>query len=369
MTSLFIGLVNFLNDVLHVEPISIVADAGFWLLILLIGYPLAAVAVLFRMIYRVLGWCLGGGGKVDPRANNTQELAVFVTGCDSGFGRQVVEPLTARGFTVFCGCLHKSSFQHFQANALAIPVQLDVTSDKSVMEAYKVVASWMSAGSKKQRHFHALVNNAGIIRAGTVDWAKMPDFQATMSVNFYGVLRCVKEFMPIFKKQASEGTYSGARIVTMSSISGLFLGGDCITPYVCSKHAVDSMTENLRSEMMPYGVQVVCINPGFHSTPMADPKSTEEAVCNIWNALSPSQREDYGKGYLQAFRDGFNPIKYFSWDSRHVVNAIENSIIDRYPAVRELVGLDAKYGFAFLRLLPTGLGVPTIRVKPACMQR
>ncbi|CAB9502206.1 Short-chain dehydrogenase/reductase family 9C member 7 [Seminavis robusta] len=369
MASMVIGLINCINDVLHVEPISILVDTLFWLLVILIGYPLAAVVYLFRMIFQVLGWCLGGGGKVDPHSFEDKEFTVFVTGCDTGFGREAVPVLTARGFTVFCGCLHKSSFQYFEDDSLAIPVQLDVTSDKSVAEAYKVVVAWLGAGSKKQRHFHALVNNAGIVRTGLVDWVKMSDFQAAMNVNFYGVLRCVKEFMPLFKKQAAEGTYSGARIVNMSSIMGMFPGGICGTPYVASKYAVDSMTENLRLEMMPYGVRVVCINPSIHNTTLTRPDTMDESICQVWNAMSPSLREDYGKSCLQAFLDGSKVVEYIGWDYKHVVRAIENGVVDNYPTSRELVGMDAKYVFSLLRMLPAGFGVLGVKVKPACMQR
>ena len=76
-----------------------------------------------------------------------------------------MEPLTKRGFTVFCGCLQKESFPWFQDNPLAVPIQLDVTSDKIVAEAYKKVSSWLAGGkSKQKRHFHALVNNAGYVK-------------------------------------------------------------------------------------------------------------------------------------------------------------------------------------------------------------
>jgi NAD(P)-dependent dehydrogenase (short-subunit alcohol dehydrogenase family) len=300
MKSIIVALLNVFNNLLHIEPVSIVADCVFWLVIFLVGFPLAAVVVFIRMIWRVISYFVGRGNVIDPKAKKKQDLAVLITGCDSGFGRELVAPLTARGFTVFCGCLQMSSFPNFQDESLAIPILLDVTSDKSVAEAYKTVSTWLAVGSgahsKRERHFHALVNNAGVFRMGLIDFAKMNDFKAAMDVNYFGIIRCVKEFMPIFKKQAATAAYSDARIINMTSMVGMFLGGDCFTPYVASKHAADALTDCLRLEMKPYGVHVTCINPTFHSTPMANHDTVDTAILKVWDALSSTVKEEYGKG-------------------------------------------------------------------------
>jgi NAD(P)-dependent dehydrogenase (short-subunit alcohol dehydrogenase family) len=405
MRSIIVAVLNIFNDLLHAEPVSIVADCVFWLVILLVGFPLAAVVVFIRMIWQVISFFAGRKNIIDPKQTNKQDLAVFITGCDSGFGRELVAPLTARGFTVFCGCLHTSSFQHFKDDSLAIPIQIDVTSDKSVADAYKFVSTWLAGGSKRKRYFHALVNNAGVFRMGLIDWAKMNDFKATMDVNYFGIIRCVKEFMPIFKKQAATASYSDARIINMTSMAGMFLGGDCFTPYVASKHAADALTDCLRLEMIPFGVHVTCINPTFHGTPMANLRTLDLSIGKVWDALSSTVRDDYGKGelgqylvlvfgnrtghvaslrfrgerltlfphcrfpgYLQAVRNIFAPLKYVTWQSRNVVKAMEDSIVDKVPPCRELVGMDAKYVFAPLRLLKSGIGIAAIRDTPAIMK-
>ena len=291
-----IATLNAVNNLVHIEPIAIVIDLVYWAVVFLVGFPLAAVVALLRGLYLFVNFFVGQS-DLDPTANKKkQEFAVFITGCDSGFGKELVQPLTARGFTVFAGCLHKESFGSFQKDSLVIPIQVDVTSDRSVTGAFKIVSSWLAGGGKKKRYFHALVNNAGVGRPSMIDWASLSDFQACIDVNYLGLVRCVKEFLPLFQKQAAAGTYSDARIVNMVSMAGLFSGGDGATSYVASKHAADAFTTNLRLEMSAYGVHVTTVNPTFHQTPMACPDLMEVQLNNVWSNLKEKQRKEYGEG-------------------------------------------------------------------------
>lgn len=290
------SILNFVNNVLHTELIAILLDGLFWIVILLVGFPLAAFVALIKMCCDVTSHFLRGK-DVDPKSSRkNQEYCVVITGCDSGFGKELVSPLVDRGFTVFCGCLQKESFQCFQDEPLAIPFHLDVTSDQSVADAFKLVTSWMNA-SKKKRYLHALVNNAGILRVGLVDWAKLSDFKAAMDVNYVGMVRVCKGFLPIFQQQAADKAYFDARIVNMISMAGLFSGGGVgLSPYFASKHAADAFTCNLQLEMKPYDVKVIALNPTFHSTPMADPNIAEKQMRSVWNSCPGAQREEYGEG-------------------------------------------------------------------------
>jgi len=295
-----VSILNTINNILQWEPIAILVDSIFWLVVFLVGFPLAAVVALLRMVYLVVYYFLFEKqiNPLDDEKKGT-EYAVFITGCDSGFGNQLVEPLTTRGFTVFAGCLQKDSLSQFKGNSLVIPLQVDVTSDKSVEEAVKMVQTWLSSAGKRKRYFHGLVNNAGIARVGLIDWLKMADFKATMDVNCMGMIRCCKEFMPIFKKQAAAGVYKDSRIVNVISSAGTFQGGDHLfSAYSASKHAADAFTVNLRLEMNHFGVHVTAINPTFHQTPMCNGASNEKMIKSLWNGLPDTTRDEYGEGEL-----------------------------------------------------------------------
>ena len=295
-----VATLNFLNNLVHFEPICIVVDFVFWVVVFLVGFPIAAVISLIRGVYQFLGYFLGPS-DLNPNINkNREECSIVITGCDSGFGRELVEPLTARGYTVFAGCLKKESFTHFKNDALAIPLQFDVTSDKSVADALKTVSAWLEGGGTKKRYLHAIVNNAGVGIPTMIDWAALSDFKTCIDINYLGMVRSTKAFIPIFQKQAIQGTYSDARIVNMVSMAGLFQGGDGSTAYVASKHAADAFSNNLRLEMGAFGVHVTTINPTFHQTPMANPNLIESRVNSVWRNLDEELREEYGEGTIYA---------------------------------------------------------------------
>lgn len=294
---------NKINNWLHAEPFSIVFDGLFWSFVLLLGFPIAGFGCLLRMLYEVLYYLLGPR-DIQPKAlarnGAKQDLAVVITGCDSGFGKELALQLSAQGFVVFCGCLREESFGQFTQDVApkAIPILMDVTSDDSVNAALQRIAKWLakSNDNKKQRRLHALVNNAGICYCGRIDWMKVADFKKIMDVNYFGVIRCTKAFMPIFKKQTAQGTYSNARIVNMISVAGMVAGGEFASAYEASKHATDAFTTNLRLELRSFGVQVVAVNPTFHATPMANTNNIEMGVKSVWDSMSPSLQKEYGEG-------------------------------------------------------------------------
>lgn len=76
-------VLEFINTLLHVEIISIFTDCFFWLGVFLIGFPVAAVVALLRMVYQIIYFFIGHS-NINPRAKAQEELAVFITGCDTG---------------------------------------------------------------------------------------------------------------------------------------------------------------------------------------------------------------------------------------------------------------------------------------------
>jgi hypothetical protein len=169
------------NALLHTEPYSFIAYGIFWFFALSIGAPLVAVSVVFLMLYEVVRHFVWKRRKIEPKGQTDRLLAVVVTGCDTGFGKEIVFRLVAEGFVVFAGCLKKESTNQYEGLPLVIPMVLDVTSDKQVTEAFTSVENWLNEPSAKQkRYLHALVNNAGIGVCGYIDWINVSDYQLCM---------------------------------------------------------------------------------------------------------------------------------------------------------------------------------------------
>jgi NAD(P)-dependent dehydrogenase (short-subunit alcohol dehydrogenase family) len=329
-----------LNSLVHKEPWASLGYCICWTFVLCVVAPLSAALVLIPYtIYRLLAWTRDwiGAKDYDPKNsnNNNVQLAIVVTGCDSGFGRDIALWASTAGFVVFAGCLNGESVDYFHGKNLEtstsriIPMIMDVTKDDDVAKAAARVSSWLeeeeqeeqdrgdtttttsttdsggggAAPRKKKRVLHALVNNAGIAIIGLFDWSDISDVQKVMDVNYFGILRCCKAFLPILKKQAihagaGAGGHKGGRIINLTSVAGLAPGGPFGWNYAASKHAAQTFTEGLRKELGVFGIGVTSINPGFSKTPMIE--SDEKQKDARWEKLSPKIREEYGKGMFSS---------------------------------------------------------------------
>jgi len=305
-----------LNSFLHVDPAaSSIAYAAYWIVVLSIGIPIAVVALLARTAVQLASLAfdrLGSGRRgseyYSPSTQRERyDLAVVVTGCDSGFGKAIAVDAAEAGYTVFAGCLTAESFGQFREHPRVIPFKLDVTNDEDVANAFEKVEKWRSndAGdgsvkgsnnnnSTTQRVLHALVNNAGIATELTADLTDLSMFQKFMDVNFFGVVRCCKAFLPIFKDQAIHRTYDGSRIINLTSIAAVIPAAAGSSCYGSSKRAAQSFSQCLRAELVAYNVQVSTVNPTFHSTPMASGASKK--LKQLWDGLSAEKRDEYGQG-------------------------------------------------------------------------
>ncbi|CAB9517605.1 Short-chain dehydrogenase/reductase family 9C member 7 [Seminavis robusta] len=343
---------HMLNTLVHTKPFSYIFDGIFWILALLLGCPVGAIVVLLTAIYRLFGFFLRlfGIGVIKPKKNPEQQLGVVVTGCDSGFGHDLAFSLMKEGFVVFCCCLRKDSLKIFEGEELATPLLMDVTKDNDVDKAAKLVEDWLSGADG--RYLHALVNNAGVGAGGLVDWIPVSGFQKHMDVNYFGTIRCCKKFLPLFRFQAASGFYSDARIVNMTSVAGLVSGGMFSVSYEASKHAAEAFTTNLRLETRALGLQVSVVNPTFHRTALT--RSMGDNLRKVWKSLPAEKRKEYGEDYLS---DACEVSDFASdvicWNSCHVVTAMQQAVSFKKAPVRLLVGMDAKYVFSVIHLLPT----------------
>jgi NAD(P)-dependent dehydrogenase (short-subunit alcohol dehydrogenase family) len=174
----------------------------------------------------------------------------LVTGASSGVGRATASLLAARGYRVFGTSRNPSG----EATSGVEMLPLDVRDDASV-------AACVAAVTTRAGRLDLLVNNAGFEQAGALEELSLEEARAQFETNFFGVVRMVKEVLPIMRRQRS------GRIINVSSLAGLapipFMG-----IYSASKFAIDGYTEALRLEVSPLGILVSQVEPGFLKTPM-----------------------------------------------------------------------------------------------------
>lgn len=212
--------------------------------------------------------------KPTPTAQQ-QAMVVVVTGCDTGFGRNIALRMHALGATVFAGCLNPDSFALLRADAAKQcaagsveeksaqrmrPVLLDVTQDAHVEAVLQAVRETGLV-------VRALVNNAGISAFGWAELLPVRSYQANLDVNVLGTVRMTKAFLPLLR--ASRG-----RIVNMGSV-GARMPSAFGSAYLLTKAAMVSYSECVRQEVHRFGVRVCCVEPGFFATNLLQAASTQ----------------------------------------------------------------------------------------------
>ncbi|KAL1006262.1 hypothetical protein UPYG_G00069890 [Umbra pygmaea] len=142
--------------------------------------------------------------------------AVFITGCDCGFGHATAMHLHKMGFTVFAGCLFKdqggdgaTELEEMQSERMKV-VQLDVCSEEQVARAVEYVKTQLE---DPQTGLWAVINNAGISTFGEVEFSTMKTYCQVSEVNLWGVIRVTKAFLPLIRK-------AKGRVVNLASMYG-----------------------------------------------------------------------------------------------------------------------------------------------------
>ena len=178
---------------------------------------------------------------------------VLITGCSTGIGRDLAQRLTGAGYTVVATARKVETLEAIPA-ALKLP--LDVTSPDSVQQAVEQTL-------QRFGQIDVLVNNAGYGLRGVVEEISDEQARQVYDVNVFGVIRMVRAVAPHMRKQKS------GRIINISSIVG-----KVVVPvnglYSSTKFALEALSNALRLELAPFGIQVVVIEPGSIKTNFLD---------------------------------------------------------------------------------------------------
>jgi NAD(P)-dependent dehydrogenase (short-subunit alcohol dehydrogenase family) len=175
--------------------------------------------------------------------SNSRSRVVLITGASSGIGQACAELLGANGHAVY-GTSRRPSpdGEHYKM------LEMDVTRDDSVQRGVEAVLA-------AEGRIDVVVNNAGFVMAGAVEDVSMEEARQQLDTNFFGVLRVCKAVLPSMRARQS------GLIVNISS-----LGGAAGLPfqglYSASKFALEGLTESLRQEVAPFGIEATLVQPG-----------------------------------------------------------------------------------------------------------
>ncbi|MGB3583685.1 MAG: SDR family NAD(P)-dependent oxidoreductase, partial [Roseiarcus sp.] len=183
-------------------------------------------------------------------ADSPSKPVWFITGCSTGFGRELSLILLKRGYRVVATARDKAKVEDIVAgnpkNGLALA--LDVDKQGQIDAAVK-------AAEARFGRIDVLVNNAGYGYLAAVEEGDDADIRAMFETNFFGLAAMTRAVLPIMRAQKS-----GA-IVNISSVGG-FIGFPGSGYYAATKFAVEGLSESLSKEVGPLGIKVIIVEPG-----------------------------------------------------------------------------------------------------------
>lgn len=184
-----------------------------------------------------------------------------------GIGLSTALAFGRAGYKVFATMRNPSAAVAFaqQIKEEQLPITtaaMDVDSDESVKRCIDAII-------KEAGFIDVLVNNAGIERHGSVEEMTMTDFKEVMETNFFGVLRCTKQLLPLMRTQRK------GCIITVASVSGR-IATSPLSAYAASKYAVEAACESLAQEVKSFNIRVAIVEPGIINTQMAQDISVNE---------------------------------------------------------------------------------------------
>ena len=250
------------------------------------------------------------------------EKVALVTGSSSGIGLETSLSLARNGFHTFATMrdLNKDAEikEVVRKENLNVEIlQLDVDNEESVNEVINTIM-------ERKDRIDVLINNAGYGMWGTVEDVSIDEFKEQFETNFFSIIRLIHRVAPIMRKQGS------GDIVNISSVAGR-IGFPVSPAYISSKFALEGLSESLRFELMPFGVNVIIIEPGVIKT-------------NFFNSMKLAKKSNQDSEYKEITEKVISGVKMMAEMGTHpkeVADAVVKALKEENPHPRYVVGNDA----------------------------
>jgi len=245
---------------------------------------------------------------------------VVITGASTGIGRACAEFMAQKGWRVFAGVRRPEdgeTLSEISENIHAL--QLDVTSAEQVQTAAEKVRQ--ALGGQK---LAGLVNNAGIANMGPLALQPQDKFEDHFSVNVFGLLRASQAFIPLLGMD-EHLTGPPGRMINITSVGGR-LASPFLGAYTATKHAVESVTDSFRRELVLFGIDAIAIGPGAVKTPIWDKAEVDNSANPYANSVWAEPIAAFSQTMLDGGRTGLAP--------ELVAADVYRALTDRKPKAR-----------------------------------
>ena len=181
----------------------------------------------------------------------------FISGCSTGFGRELARLVLARGWRAVVTARDEARVADLAEGAgeRALPLALDVTDAGAITAA-------VAAAEQRFGAIDVLVNNAGYGYQAAVEEGEEAEIRAQFDANVFGLFALTRAVLPLMRRQGH------GHILNVTSVAG-FVGFPGSGYYAATKHAVEGWSDSLAAETAPLGISVTCIEPGPFRTDWA----------------------------------------------------------------------------------------------------
>ena len=256
---------------------------------------------------------------------------ILITGASSGIGFDAAASLARQGHRVYAAARRVERMEPLKALGV-VPLRMDVTDEASLEAGVRTVL-------EAEGRIDALVNNAGYGYFGAIENVPREEARRQLEVNVFGLARLCQLVIPSMREQGS------GRIVNISSVAGktvLYFGGW----YHVSKFSVEALSDALRMELKPFGIDVSMIEPG--------------GIKTNWGIIAADHLAESSKGTpyeAEGLRESETMRKAYSMrllsNPSVVTRAISKAVNSRRPRARYRVGFGAGTLVFLHAILPT----------------
>jgi len=248
------------------------------------------------------------------------EKVAIVTGSSSGIGFETSLALAREGYFTYATMRDTKKGNSIKEiakkeNLKLETLELDVDKEDSVKNAINKIV-------KEKGRIDILVNNAGYGLFGCLEDISMEELKAQFETNFFGVVRVSQAVIPVMRKQKS------GIILNISSVAGRI--GFPVSPgYISSKFAIEGLSESMRYELSPFGINTIIIEPGVIKT-------------NFMSSTKRSLKPDSAyKDITNKVIMGITMMSEMGTPAKEVATTIIKAIKSENPLPRYTVGNDA----------------------------
>ena len=255
---------------------------------------------------------------------------ILITGASSGIGYDAAQTLAQQGHRVYAAARRVERMEPLKTMGVQV-ISMDVTDEASMQKGVESVI-------QAEGRIDVLINNAGYGYFGAIENVPMEEARKQLEVNVFGLARLTQLVLPYMRKQRS------GRIINTSSIAGkmvFYMGGW----YNVTKYSVEALSDALRMELKPFGIDVVMIEPG--------------AIKTDWGVIAARHlmESSVGTAYEQIGTQWAKNMDWFyktNWLSspKVVTKAICRAVNSRRPKARYCRGRISITGRVFHALLP-----------------